>query len=154
MAVNDSRQHDLLIRYVADADVPCPGCGYNLRGLSSSNCPECGQELKLTVGLAEPKQAALIAGLIGLSAGCGLSGLLLIYAAIVIFVMKRGPMSMLDKFIVINAIGLAAHGGVLLGWVKNWNRIRRAPRMRRWMMVVFCWLMPLSYVVIFAAKIK
>jgi hypothetical protein len=27
--------------YLADRDTKCPGCGYNLRGLASSTCPEC-----------------------------------------------------------------------------------------------------------------
>ncbi len=28
-------------------DLPCPGCGYNLRGLPSPVCPECGRRLRL-----------------------------------------------------------------------------------------------------------
>jgi hypothetical protein len=28
--------------YLARRDVPCPSCGYNLRGLSEGTCPECG----------------------------------------------------------------------------------------------------------------
>lgn len=31
-----------LSRYLADRDVRCPGCGYNLRGLEEGTCPECG----------------------------------------------------------------------------------------------------------------
>lgn len=27
-----------------DEDIPCPGCGYNLRGLTVPRCPECGNE--------------------------------------------------------------------------------------------------------------
>lgn len=29
-------------RFIAAHDFPCPGCGYNLRGLSTGVCPECG----------------------------------------------------------------------------------------------------------------
>ena len=57
--------------FLAGRDVECPGCGYNLRDLGGSRCPECGDELVLRVGLAEPRQGALIAGLIGLAAGAG-----------------------------------------------------------------------------------
>jgi hypothetical protein len=28
--------------YLARRDVPCPSCGYNLRGLAEGTCPECG----------------------------------------------------------------------------------------------------------------
>lgn len=28
--------------YLADIDVPCPSCGYNLRGSDGERCPECG----------------------------------------------------------------------------------------------------------------
>ena len=45
---------DDLTRWLADRDVPCPLCGYNLRGLTGDRCPECGQPLRLSVALAEP----------------------------------------------------------------------------------------------------
>lgn len=38
-------QPEELRRYLAERDVPCPGCGYNLRGLGENCCPECGREL-------------------------------------------------------------------------------------------------------------
>ncbi len=31
--------------YLADRDVPCPGCGYNLRDSTAADCPECGEQL-------------------------------------------------------------------------------------------------------------
>ena len=33
----------LLAAYLAERDVPCPACGYNLRGLKAQACPECTQ---------------------------------------------------------------------------------------------------------------
>lgn len=38
---------DPLITYLAAHNVPCPGCGYNLRGLVSQECPECARQLVL-----------------------------------------------------------------------------------------------------------
>src|SRR4051812_12100108 len=72
-----------LLGFVHDRDVSCPGCGYNLRNLRNDRCPECGEQLELGLRLAEPRQAAPIAGLVGLAAGMGLGGLLLVYAVIV-----------------------------------------------------------------------
>lgn len=40
-------QDDRLASYLADRDVPCPSCGYNLRNLAASNCPECGEPLEV-----------------------------------------------------------------------------------------------------------
>ena len=41
---------ELLLRFVAHRDHACPKCDYNLRNLTRPICPECGEELKLTVG--------------------------------------------------------------------------------------------------------
>jgi hypothetical protein len=49
-----------LIDWLRDRDVPCPLCSYNLRGLMTPRCPECGQPLQLTVSLAEPYLKAWI----------------------------------------------------------------------------------------------
>lgn len=38
---------DSLLVFLADRDVACPTCGYNLRNLQSGRCPECSLELKL-----------------------------------------------------------------------------------------------------------
>ncbi len=68
-----SRETGALWDYLAQRDIPCPGCGYNLRGLRSEVCPECRQELRLTLQLAEPRLGSLLAVLSGLLAGLGAS---------------------------------------------------------------------------------
>ncbi len=40
---------DGLREYLATRDIPCPGCGYNLRGVQDPVCPECGGEVELSV---------------------------------------------------------------------------------------------------------
>jgi len=67
----------LLIEYLADRDMACPGCGYNLRGLKEPRCPECGADLQLRVSLAEPKLGVFIAILVALSTGFGFNLFLL-----------------------------------------------------------------------------
>lgn len=47
-------ENSALLDFLRDRDVACPLCGYNLRGLTSPRCPECGRDLRLSVGLAEP----------------------------------------------------------------------------------------------------
>src|SRR3954471_8593244 len=70
---DERRDDDALIQFLAERDVPCPLCQYNLRGLLSPRCPECGRELQLTVGLTEPPMKAWIvaAACAWLSAGLG-----------------------------------------------------------------------------------
>jgi ribosomal protein L37E len=38
---------ELLRRYLEEHDAPCQRCGYNLRGLKSDECPECGLPISL-----------------------------------------------------------------------------------------------------------
>lgn len=62
-------QRSLLRRYLADHDVPCPRCEYNLRDLESDSCPECGEPLSYTKvkrGLPRPNDAAMSLTEIGL----------------------------------------------------------------------------------------
>ncbi|MHC5004759.1 MAG: hypothetical protein ACYTJ0_16730 [Planctomycetota bacterium] len=40
---------ELLAGFLAANDVACPACGYNLRGVVSATCPECGLALHLGV---------------------------------------------------------------------------------------------------------
>ena len=48
---------DLILRdYLASLDVSCPGCRYNLRGITTGVCPECNRVLHLQ--LAAPDQLA------------------------------------------------------------------------------------------------
>lgn len=40
---------DPLELFLADRDAPCPGCGYNLRALKGSTCPECKRATSLEI---------------------------------------------------------------------------------------------------------
>lgn len=38
-----------LSAYLASHDAPCPHCRYNLRGVTTGMCPECGREVRLSL---------------------------------------------------------------------------------------------------------
>ena len=45
---------ELLLEYLEANDALCPICGYNLRQLTRTTCPECGRLFILEVGSASP----------------------------------------------------------------------------------------------------
>jgi hypothetical protein len=46
-AANPNNHGRLLRTFLAEADVPCPVCDYNLRGIQGQECPECGRPLEV-----------------------------------------------------------------------------------------------------------
>jgi hypothetical protein len=149
--MSDGRS-DLLRDFLDSREVPCPGCGYNLRDLHGSRCPECGDDLILQVGLAEPRQAAVIAGLMGLAAGAGMSGLLIGYAGIVsMFRLYGGPPV---SFMVLTIGGFLVEGGALGIWLGFWRRIRRLPRGTKALLVAGCWGLTILNLVVFSLFVR
>ena len=67
-----------LITWLRDRDAACPLCGYNLRGLTSPRCPECGEAVELSVSLVEPYHKAWIATLVAILLPAGVGMLLAI----------------------------------------------------------------------------
>src|SRR5688572_30604696 len=112
-----------LTAFLSGREAACPGCEYNLRDLTTDRCPECGQSIQLALRLVEPRQGALIAGLVGLAAGAGFGGLLLVYVLIVLIV-RNGRGMPPPEFFWIITVGFIAHGIGLGLWVRNWSRIR------------------------------
>ena len=81
---------DALRRHLTDHDAPCPNCAYSLRGLASDRCPECNQELRLTVGLAEPRIGLYLLALLPVLSGAGLCAVMLTCVA-VMTMLKGSP---------------------------------------------------------------
>ncbi|MFI5378700.1 MAG: hypothetical protein ACHRHE_05355 [Tepidisphaerales bacterium] len=101
----------------------------------------------------EPRQAAAITGLIALASGLGLSGLLLIYAAIRTI---RDWQFDNDawRFILINGAGLVLFGGLLAIWLSKWRQIRRASPGSRWLLAAGCWFAAVAWAVLFSLTIR
>jgi hypothetical protein len=51
--MSDEESH--LREFLADRDELCPRCRYNLRGLTTSSCPECGEVLRLQTLRERPR---------------------------------------------------------------------------------------------------
>jgi hypothetical protein len=144
---------EMLRAFLAAQDAACPQCSYNLRGLHDRRCPECGEELVLRVNLTEPKQGCLIAGLVGLSAGAGLNGLLLIFMAIKLTFDRNGG-GFVDRFGLVNGAGLLVEGTAMLLWIWRWRQIRRVPGAVRVVLMIGCWVLTLANLVFFSLTIR
>ena len=107
----------------------------------------------LRVQLAEPKLAAMLTGLVGLSAGAGLNGLLLVYLLITVAVMRLSPSGMAYGF-AFNAIGFLLQGGALALWIALWRRVRRLPPAARWLLAAAGCVMSLANIVLFSLTIR
>ena len=124
----------LLQAYLRERDVLCPMCEYNLRNLTSTRCPECGEQVELQVKLAEAKTAAWLAGVVGLSAGLGFSVLFLVLVLCV---------SPLDVYFLARAWPLWTGGAVesvlLVMWIRKAVWLRRRSASQRRLAAILCW---------------
>jgi predicted RNA-binding Zn-ribbon protein involved in translation (DUF1610 family) len=148
----DPTSASLLTIFLTNQDQHCPQCQYNLRNLQGTRCPECGEELVLRVNMAEPRQRLLIAGLIGLSAGAGLNGLLLIY--LFLRVSARSGGQFFFRFGMVNAVGLIVEALAITLWLVLWRKIRRRSVLVRWLLVGICWSLTLIDLLVFAYFIQ
>lgn len=84
-------QADQLRAFVADADVPCPNCGYSLRALTADRCPECREHLTLEVRITNSRLGGLIGAGAGLLAGAGAGATF--FTVMGLYAVKRGGFS-------------------------------------------------------------
>ncbi|HEX3357947.1 MAG TPA: hypothetical protein VHS31_13325, partial [Tepidisphaeraceae bacterium] len=145
---------EMLRTFLAGRDIECPQCHYNLRDLVGDRCPECGDQLVLRVNLAEPKLGVMIAGLVGLSAGAGFSGLLLIYIAIQAMLRPGWSGGGFWNFFLTIAAGFLVEGLLALLWVVKWRKIRHLPQSTRRFLVGACWLLTLVNILVFSLRIR
>lgn len=86
-SATSSRAEEMLLEFLREHDAACPVCGYNLKALTRPICPECGQELVLTVGATRIRMAWLFAAVApGFFSGiAGIFGFIIIVGS---FIMK------------------------------------------------------------------
>ncbi|MEM1210483.1 MAG: hypothetical protein AAF586_07960 [Planctomycetota bacterium] len=129
---------DWLVDYLADREVLCPNCHYNLRGLTGTTCPECGLGLALRVNLVEPRLAAWLVGLIGLATGLGWAGSVTLFGLIVL-AMGDPPPKPFQTFALFG-FELVVSVVLLTIWLRGRSWMRVKPRMSRFFLAALCWL--------------
>ena len=149
VAPGELAEHDaLLLAYLGGHDEPCPMCEYNLRGLTGTVCPECGEALRLRVSLSEPKMAAYLCGLIGLSVGVGFSGIILAFGIVGTLVWGY-PGSEVDWMLVALVSQFVIEILAMWLWLVRRNWIRRRSRGRRWALAMAVWGCTVGFTVLF-----
>jgi hypothetical protein len=132
----DTQDAQLLSTYLAERDVPCPRCGYNLRALTSGRCPECGDELQLQVGLVEPRLRAYVALLVACCFGCGGS---MLFGAVALNCAPSGWWT--EPCAVVLLVQLLLSGVMLLFVLRRRRQFRKASRRVQWTLAVAAWLL-------------
>ena len=117
----------LLLGYVRGRDVECPKCGYNLRNLTRPVCPECREELRLTVGLVKARFAWFVATLIP-GAFSGICAFLLLIPITLSSLLGGGPVS--TPMILLDAFGWSS-GLFAIGLFMARHRFLLLPRNRQ-----------------------
>ncbi len=147
---------DLLRAFLADRDVPCPGCGYNLRGLPSDRCPECNQPLVLRVGLAEPRLGAWLGAVSGLLSGAGAALVCLLIVAV--FTLRFGPPDRREVFAIVELpfIMLAVDGMLAALLIRARGRawFRSLTPIAQRAVIGGCWLLLCAFVVWFILSVE
>jgi hypothetical protein len=143
-----------LTSYLRDRDTACPGCGYNLRGLTKDVCPECQQQLTLRVGLTEPKFKLWLTAMIGASCGAGFNVLLFTYFLIIIATDEDYPPDYWT--LAAPLVGIPALFFLCLLWalLAFGRGIRRASVRARVHIVLVVWILVVVNLVVFASKIR
>jgi hypothetical protein len=141
----------MLVSFLRDRDVACPGCGYNLRGLTNDLCPECRQQLVLHVGLSEPRIGLWLAAMIGAACGAGFNIILCGY--FVIRVASGGSMPSAFWTEVAPLIGIPAvvFSALLWALLAHGKRIRRSRLSTKVHIVILTWALVIVNLVIFSA---
>ena len=128
-----SERDDVLRMHLAGRDEECPGCGYNLRDLTGTRCPECNQGLVIRVGLAEARMAWFVTGVVGIAMGMGFCLMVTIWAGATL--LKRGGgggprLVEVVPLLVGSVVGVA----LMCWWVRARGRLSGGTAERRW-----CW---------------
>ncbi len=146
-------EHDdkpLLTQFLADNDVTCPRCGYNLRGGASAACPECGDRLQLQVGLENPRMAAYISTLVAASVGLGGSAL---FSGLAVNQAPSNWWSEISAILLLIQLCVSAAALTLLLLMRR--RFRRARRRVQWVICLATCLavlaLSIAIIVTFAA---
>ena len=116
-----------LLDFLRDRNVACPHCGYDLRDLTSPTCPECRQDLHLSVGASRVRLAWFLAAI----APSMFSGIAAVFAAIPVVGTLLSGDSSLWFFVALDGFGWASGIAGVLAMRHRIRFLRRPVRVQR-----------------------
>jgi len=125
-----------LVRLLAERSIACPGCGYNLRGLTSGTCPECNSPLMLRVAPAMPRMAAFITGVSLISAFLGFCFSVLAYMSSQMLLPQARRSVPLVSDLIPLVVGTLVCGALLAWWLQGRRRLSSRSAGSRWLRVL------------------
>ena len=139
---------EFLLRYLSERDEACPMCEYNLRGLTGQLCPECGEEIRLRVSLAEPKMGLYLFGLIGWATGLGFGAFVLCYFLFMQFTQRYSP-PLVESWSL--WLQVTVEGAAVWFWIRRGKWIRRRGEGVRRAFAVVAWTVSVAFAITFFA---
>lgn len=126
--MNGSDTHSVLRQFLADRDVPCPHCGYNLRGLQAEVCPECKHDLhlKLDSDFAAMRYLPMLYWLVG----CMMLTAFVTLGMTAWYWITYASSASLSRNLVYYGLPIAVAIVEVAACVFVWMRVRRARRSR------------------------
>jgi hypothetical protein len=124
-----------LTGFLSERDAACPVCSYNLRGLRSVFCPECGARLHLQVGSENLRLGPWFVSCISCALALGFDGV--VATVMTVMLIRHPPPSRGTLLPVLGVyacfLTLAAASGTGLAWLfKRRAKFLRQDRPRQW----------------------
>ena len=120
-----------LVGWLQTRHVPCPLCGYDLNGLTTPRCPECGQSLQLGVSLADPYLKAWVALLVALLLPAGFGIVIVVGFAYSLSQFGPGNLSHVSDvppfvvWLILYLVGSVPASGLAIAGRRRFQRWRR-----------------------------
>ena len=134
-SLEKATEAELLRALLAARDMPCPVCAYNLRRITSANCPECGAQLDLRVASTDLKLGPWLVALFGLALPAGFVGAYAIMGLIMLAVatvMNGFNFNPYMAMMIVPMTITAAYAFLLWRLIRHrrkfWSKPRRAQR--------------------------
>ena len=130
----------LLHALLASRDVACPVCAYNLRGIESGNCPECGANLELRVGSMDLKLGLWLTALLCVALPLGFVSIYAVYSLVVMasFAFGGSGSEVAGFLLTLTVPVLVCVAYALLLWrlIRHRRKFWAKPRRAQWRSVV------------------
>src|SRR5687768_8467278 len=145
-----TQAQEMLLDFLREHEAPCPVCGYNLKALTRPMCPECGNELVLTVGVTRLRLGWL---LVALAPGffSGIAAAFLLLPIVLRYVIGDGGYSPL-----LNAVDLFGwcSGVFAILLARKRSRFFALTRFQQMMFALAIWFIHIAALVLFLLLIR